>query len=95
MKNSIVKRWVLTFLVSTVLVILTVGIFSGVLLRKQYYDSVRMALNSRATSLVLSHFKSVSNPDDETFNRMAKNFSVFFTFFFYIHQKIKFCSYLF
>ena len=74
MKNSIVKRWVLTFLVSTVLVILTVGIFSGVLLRKQYYDSVRMALNSRATSLVLSHFKSVSNPDDETFNRMAKNF---------------------
>ncbi len=74
MKNSIVKRWVLTVLASTVLVILTVSIFSGMLLRKQYYDSVRMALNSRATSLVMSHFNSVANPDDETFNRMAKNF---------------------
>ncbi len=74
MKNSIVKRWVLTVLASTVLVILTVGIFSGVLLKKQYYNSVRMALNSRATSLVMSHFNSVPNPDDETFNRMAKNF---------------------
>ena len=74
MKNSIVKRWVMTVLASTVLVILTVGIFSGVMLRKQYYDSVRMALNSRATSLVMSHFNSVSNADDETFNRVAKKF---------------------
>ena len=74
MKNSIVKRWVLTVLASTVLIILTVGILSGVLLRKQYYDSVRMALNSRATSLVMSHFNSVSSADNETFNKAAKNF---------------------
>lgn len=74
MKNSIVKRWVMTVLASTVLIILTVGIFAGVMIKRQYYNSVKMALNSRATSLVMSHFNSSTGADDEAFNKMAKNF---------------------
>lgn len=74
MKNSIVKRWVITVLASTVSIILIVGISAGIMLKNQYYDSVRVTLNSRATSLVMSHFNSASSVSDETFNKMAKRF---------------------
>lgn len=74
MKNSIVKRWVVTVLASTVSVILIVGISAGIMLKNQYYNSVRVTLNSRATSLVMSHFNSTSPVSDETFNKMAKRF---------------------
>ncbi len=74
MKNSIVKRWVVSVLASTVSVILAVGIIAGIMLKNQYYDSVRMTLNSRATSLVMSYFNSTTPVNDETFNRMAKRF---------------------
>ena len=74
MKNSIVKRWVVSVLASTVSVILVVGIVAGIMLKNQYYDSVSMTLNSRATSLVMSYFNSSSPVNDEAFNRMAKRF---------------------
>ncbi len=74
MKNSIVKRWVVSVLASTVSVILVVGVVAGIMLKNQYYDSVRMTLNSRATSLVMSYFNSSSSVNDEAFNRMAKRF---------------------
>lgn len=73
-KNSIVKRWSLTILASTIVIILTIGILMGVVFKNQYYNSVRMTLNSRATSMVISYFGSAANITDETFNKMAKNF---------------------
>ena len=79
MKNSIVKRWVVSVLASTVSVILVVGVMAGILLRNQYYNNVRMTLNSRATSLVMSYFNSATPVNDETFNRMAKRFVDNFT----------------
>lgn len=74
MKKSIVKRWAFTVLSSTVFVIITIGILVGIFIKSQYYDSVRMTLNSRATSLVMSYFNSQTTVTDESFNKMAKNF---------------------
>ena len=74
MKKSIVKRWAYTVLASTVFVIVTIGILVGLFIKNQYYDAVRMTLNSRASSLVMSYFNSQTTVSDEMFNKMAKNF---------------------
>lgn len=74
MKKSIVKRWALTVLAGTIFVIITIGIMLCIFTKNHYYDSVRMTLNSRATSLVMSYFNSSNTVTDETFNKMAKNF---------------------
>lgn len=74
MKNSIVKRWAMSVLASTISIILVVGILAGVMLKKQYYDSVSLTLNSRATSLVMSYFNSATPVNNENFNIMAKRF---------------------
>lgn len=74
MKKSIVKRWAYTVLASTVFVIVVIGILMGLFIKNQYYDAVRMTLNSRATSLVMSYFNSQTTVSDELFNKMAKNF---------------------
>lgn len=74
MKKSIVKRWAVTVLASTVFVIVTIGILMGAFIKNQYYNSVRMTLNSRATSFVMSYFNSPTAVTDEAFNKMAKNF---------------------
>ena len=74
MKRSIVNRWAYTVLASTVFVIVLIGILMGLFIKNQYYDAVRMTLNSRATSLVMSYFNSQTAVSDELFNKMAKNF---------------------
>ncbi len=74
MKKSIVKRWAYTVLASTVFVIVLIGVLMGMFIKNQYYDAVRMTLNSRATSLVMSYFNSQTTVSDELFNKMAKNF---------------------
>ncbi len=74
MKKSIVKRWAFTVLASTIFVIISIGIFVGAFVKNQYYESVRMTLNSRATSMVMSYFSSSTAVTDEAFNKMAKNF---------------------
>lgn len=74
MKKSIVKRWAYTVLASTVFVIVLIGVLMGLFIKNQYYDAVRMTLNSRATSLVMSYFNSQTTVSDELFNKMAKNF---------------------
>ncbi len=74
MKKSIVKRWTLTVLTGTIFVIVTIGILMGIFIKNQYYESVRMALNSRATSMVMSYFNTSTAVNDETFNKMAKSF---------------------
>ncbi len=74
MKKSIVKRWAVTVLAGTIFVIVVIGILVGLFIKNQYYESVRMTLNSRATSMVMSYFNSSTAVNDETFNKMAKNF---------------------
>ncbi|MBQ4573131.1 MAG: HAMP domain-containing histidine kinase [Clostridia bacterium] len=74
MKKSIVKRWAYTVFASTVFVIVVIGVLMGLFIKNQYYDAVRMTLNSRATSLVMSYFNSQTTVSDELFNKMAKNF---------------------
>ncbi len=73
-KNSIVKRWVFSVLSGIVILIVAIGIVLGFVFKTQYYNSVRMTLNSRATSMVLSDLSSPVAVSDEMFIRIAKNF---------------------
>ncbi len=74
MKKSIVKRWAVTVLAGIIFIIVTIGVLMGIFIKNQYYESVRMALNSRATSMVMTYFNSSTAVSDEMFNKMAKNF---------------------
>lgn len=73
-KNSIVKRWSLTVLTGIIVLIIIIGIAIGYIFKTQYYNSVRMTLNSRATAMVLSNFNSSTAVSDENFIKMSKNF---------------------
>lgn len=73
-KNSIVKRWSLTVLTGIIVLIIIIGIVIGYIFKSQYYNSVRMTLNSRATTMVLSNFNSSTAVSDENFIKMSKNF---------------------
>lgn len=73
-KNSIVKRWALTVLAGIIVLIIVIGVSIGVILKQQYYNSVEMTLNSRASVMVLSNFNSASAISDEAFYKLAKNF---------------------
>lgn len=73
-KNNIVKRWTLTVLSGIIVVIIAIGIVIGVVLKSQYYNSVRLTLNSRATSMVVSDIASSTLTTDEIFNQNARDF---------------------
>lgn len=73
-KNSIVKRWAMSVLLGIIVLIIIIGIAIGVVLKRQYYNSVEMTLNSRATSMVVSTFTTSGPVTDETFNQVARNF---------------------
>lgn len=73
-KNSIVKRWAFSVLSIIVVVIIAIGVVIGIVLQKQYYDAVRLALNSRSSVMVLSSFSTASAVTDEGFNRTARRF---------------------
>lgn len=73
-KNSIVKRWAMSVLLGIIVLIIIIGIAVGVVLKKQYYNSVEMTLNSRATSMVVSTFTTSGPVTDETFNQVARKF---------------------
>ncbi len=73
-KNSIVKRWAVSVLLGIIVLIIIIGIAVGVVLKRQYYNSVEMTLNSRATSMVVSTFTTSGPVTDETFNQVARNF---------------------
>ncbi len=73
-KNSIVKRWALTVLAGIIVLIIAIGVSIGLILKLQYYNSVEMTLNSRASAMVLSNFNSSTAISDENFNKLAKNF---------------------
>ena len=73
-KNSIVKRWAMSVLFGIIVLIIVIGIAVGVVLKKQYYNSVEMTLNSRATSMVVSAFTTSGPVTDESFNQVARRF---------------------
>ena len=73
-KNSIVKRWAFTVLSGIIILIVSIGVLIGHVFKSQYYDSVRLALNSRANSMVISGFTASSTVTDEAFNRSARRF---------------------
>lgn len=73
-KNSIVKRWAVSVLLGIIVLIIIIGVAVGVVLKRQYYNSVEMTLNSRATSMVVSTFTTSGPVTDETFNQVARNF---------------------
>lgn len=73
-KNSIVKRWVLTVLVGIIVLIIAIGVLIGYVLKVQYYNSVELTLNSRASAMVLSNFNSANIVSDDNFIKLAKTF---------------------
>ena len=73
-RNSIVKRWAMSVLLGIIVLIIIIGIAVGVVLKRQYYNSVEMTLNSRATSMVVSTFTTSGPVTDETFNQVARKF---------------------
>ncbi len=73
-KNSIVKRWSFTVLTGIIVLIMIIGIVIGYIFKTQYYNSVRMTLNSRATTMVVSNFSNPNTLTDENFIKTAKNF---------------------
>lgn len=74
MKNSIVKRWGISILGTTIFVTIALCIFTCFFVKRQYYDIVEATLNSRANSLVMTYFSSENYVFDEMFNDMANNF---------------------
>ena len=73
-KNSIVKRWALSVLTGIIVLIIAIGVLISFILKEQYYNSVEMTLNSRASAMVLSNFNTASTISDEAFNKLARNF---------------------
>lgn len=73
-KNSIVKRWAMSVLLGIIVLSIIIGIAVGALLKRQYYNSVEMTLNSRATSMVVSTFTTSGPVTDESFNQVARKF---------------------
>ncbi len=74
-KNStITKRWVLNTLFVIVFVLIALMIVALLLFKHQYYETVRVTLDSRATTMVDSFFELSSDGSDEAFNLRAKDF---------------------
>lgn len=78
-KKSITKRWILNTLCVIIVVLLGVVVIAGALFKEQYYESVRLTLDSRATSVVTSYFSLYAESSDDAFNQRAKEFVEDFT----------------
>ena len=75
MKNSsIVKRWGVSILGTTIFITIAIGVFTCFFVKQQYYKAVESTLNSRANSLVMTYFDSQYFVVDEVFNDMANDF---------------------
>lgn len=73
-KSSITKRWVWNTLCVIVVVLLGLVAVAMMLFKEQYYESVRLTMNSRATGMVNSFFNLSTAESDEAFNLRAKDF---------------------
>lgn len=73
-KNSIVKRWVLTVLLSIIVVTLAFAVFLCVIFRSNYYNAARLTLESRSSEVVLSYFNQTLLSSEEQFIKTARSF---------------------
>ncbi len=74
MKNSIVRRWGISVLGTTIFITIAISTFVCFFIKDNHYDIVRATLYSRANPLVISYFESDSYVYDRLFNDMANNF---------------------
>lgn len=70
--SSITRRWVYNTLCVIAVVLLGLVAVTLVLFKEQYYEAVRLTLNSRATGMVQSFFGLSETDSDEAFNLRAK-----------------------
>lgn len=73
-KNSITKRWIVNTLCVIVVVLLGIMLVALMLFKEQYYEAVRVTLNSRATSMVQSFFDLSGGVSEEDFNLRANEY---------------------
>ncbi len=73
-KSGITKRWVLNTFCVIAIVLLGFVLVALMLFKEQYYEAVRVTLNSRATGMVQSYFDLSSADTDEAFNLRAKEY---------------------
>lgn len=73
-KNSIVKRWAFSVLSGIIVLIVIIGVVLSVLVKAQYYESVRVTLNSRASSMVTTEFNISPTLNEEQFIKAARRF---------------------
>ena len=72
--SSIVKRWAISVLTTTIFITFVLGIFTCFFVKQQYYDAVESTLQSRANTFVMTYFKSQTFVVDEVFYDMANDF---------------------
>ncbi len=73
-KSSITKRWIVNTLCVIVVVLLGIMLVALMLFKEQYYEAVRVTLNSRATSMVQSFFNLSGGESEEDFNLRANEY---------------------
>lgn len=73
-KNSIVKRWCVTVLLSIIIIIVIFAVSLCVIFRTNYYNSARLTLESRSSTVVLSYFNNDSLSSEEQFIKTARAF---------------------
>ena len=73
-KKSITARWVLNTLCAIIFVLFCIIIVVSVLFKEQYYETVRVTIDSRATNVVSSYFSISNDSSDDAFNLRAKEF---------------------
>lgn len=73
-KNSIVKRWAVTVLLSIIIVTVIFAVSLCVIFRTNYYNAARLTLESRSSEVVLSYFNKASLSSEEQFLKTARAF---------------------
>lgn len=73
-KNSIVKRWIVTVLLSIIIITVIFAVSLCVIFRTSYYNAARLTLESRSSEVVLSYFNQTSLSSEEQFIKTARAF---------------------
>lgn len=73
-KNSILKRWVVSVLMSIIIIIVALSVFLCFSFRTHYYNAAKLTLQSRSSEMVLSYFNQSNVNSEEEFIKTARNF---------------------
>ena len=68
MRNSIVKRWGISVLGTTIFITIAIAVFTCIFIKTNNYNIVEATLRSRANPLVMTYFDSEYFVYDELFN---------------------------